>query len=402
MINFKSFYVTEAFLSADLNKALQLIQQELEKKLKTKLYQNPEIQHFENNVSNGFGIMYFLGNTTRAIRFNFSTNNEIVAVDIWSSDSTIPVISIDTKNVNIIHILSDIVEKIKEPVVEDIVMTEATKIVKVNKVTSEKILDSNEVKDAEKLVDKKQYADPKVIFDDLKSLIQLVVSGRKNSLIISGMAGMGKTTEIRNVAKENGLIEGKQYIVYSGSASPLGIYKLLYENNGKLIILDDINVFENSKTVDILKSALDSSKIRSISWISPNTFNASKLDSDEIAKEESKGKVPNIFNFYGKIIFITNIYYKEIDKALLSRSLVCDISLKAKDVIYRLASILPEIAKNNPEATMEKKNILLKYFKELIEQNKLQKDFSPRTYVNGLDIMLSGSNRWRELVERYS
>src|SRR5690606_26420652 len=70
---------------------------------------------------------------------------------------------------------------------------------------------SNEVqiiddKEDKKKLDQIEYADPDVVFDDMKKLLNLVITRKRNSIIISGLAGVGKSFTVEETLKESGLV----------------------------------------------------------------------------------------------------------------------------------------------------------------------------------------------------
>ena len=170
-----------------------------------------------------------------------------------------------------------------------------------------------------------------------------------------------------------------------------------------MIVYDDCDsILKNKDAINMLKAALDTNKERVISWKSKSTFNPDPLETIEIKKLIQKGKLPDHFDFRGRIIFITNIYYKNIDDALLSRSFVIDVTLQAKDVLLRIETILDNIMRDVPEATYDIKKQVLDYFKYLVKNNQLKKPMSIRTFIAGVIIRLSGDENWKRLVRRYA
>lgn len=165
-------------------------------------------------------------------------------------------------------------------------------------------------------------------FDTMERIANGVVSGHISSLIISGSPGVGKTHKLSQIfdqAQKNKQID--DYCFFSGSASALGLYKELYNYSGKndIIVLDDIDkLLYDLEAVSVLKSALDSSKVRRVSW----------LKDSRVLREED---IPNSFDFQGKVVYITNEdFYSRISKrdklaphleAFLSRSSYLDLAI---------------------------------------------------------------------------
>ena len=84
----------------------------------------------------------------------------------------------------------------------------------------------------------------------MEDYLDMAVQG-KASVLIHSRAGLGKTyTTLKK-------LEGKDYKYNSGFASPLALYKELYEHRNKVIVLDDIEgMLKNQVAISILKAAL--------------------------------------------------------------------------------------------------------------------------------------------------
>lgn len=411
-MKFSKFYATEAFTDKDMERASELIKSNLEKRLGVELYQQYGVNKFKNSEGIGQGIRYFIGDTDQAIRFNFN-NNEISSVDIWdkNSDSVSPRVRLETEGESVIKLLSQIIQLIQNPSLKETIevidsqLDEQPEVIKKN--MNVKSI-SNEVqiiddKEDQKKLDQIEYADPDVVFDDMKKLLKLVITRKRNSIIISGLAGVGKSFTVEETLKESGLVKGRDFEIIKGKSTSYALYQSLFENRDKLIVYDDCDsILKNKDAINMLKAALDTNKERVISWKSKSTFNPDPLETIEIKKLIQKGKLPDHFDFRGRIIFITNIYYKNIDDALLSRSFVIDVTLQAKDVLLRIETILDNIMRDVPEATYDIKKQVLDYFKYLVKNNQLKKPMSIRTFIAGVIIRLSGDENWKRLVRRYA
>lgn len=411
-MKFSKFYATEAFTDKDMERASELIKSNLEKRLGVELYQQYGVNKFKNSEGIGQGIRYFIGDTDQAIRFNFN-NNEISSVDIWdkNSDSVSPRVRLETEGESVIKILPQIIQLIQNPSLKETIevidsqLDEQPEVIKKN--MNVKSI-SNEVqiiddKEDQKKLDQIEYADPNVVFDDMRKLLNLVITRKRNSIIISGLAGVGKSFTVEETLKESGLVKGRDFEIIKGKSTSYALYQSLFENRDKLIVYDDCDsILKNKDAINMLKAALDTNKERVISWKSKSTFNPDPLETIEIKKLIQKGKLPDHFDFRGRIIFITNIYYKNIDDALLSRSFVIDVTLQAKDVLLRIETILDNIMRDVPEATYDIKKQVLDYYKYLVKNNQLKKPMSIRTFIAGVVIRLSGDENWKRLVRRYA
>jgi len=162
-------------------------------------------------------------------------------------------------------------------------------------------------------------------FEVLELLVHGLPVTNIKSLVISGAAGIGKTYNVTDIL-EQAERKGQHWGLLGGKCSAFGLYEVLYEyrNEGSILVLDDVAVFENEDQLNILKKALDSTKKRIIDWRS-----GSKLLSDR--------GIPNTFEFKGKVVFLTNTdIFAEILRgtkkaphleAFVSRSCVLDLGI---------------------------------------------------------------------------
>lgn len=215
-------------------------------------------------------------------------------------------------------------------------------------------------------------------FRFLNQLIGLIISDINPSLIISGRGGSGKSYSVLSQIASAGMKEEEDFIIVKGYSTPKGLFRTLFENKDKLVIFDDCDsVLKDKTSINLLKAALDSYSKRIISW------NAEMpADSD----------LPKIFEFSGRIIFISNLAYSEIDQAVKSRSLNIDLHMTTDDNIQRMQEILVDIV---PEASMEVKQDAL----DFITKHKDQcTDLNMRTLIKIIKIRNS-IDAWEELAE---
>jgi hypothetical protein len=198
--------------------------------------------------------------------------------------------------------------------------------------------------------------DPEIMFSNLRNLTKMVAKGLQPSLVVTGMAGMGKTHVVKQTLEEAGLKESTDFVHFKGRATAAGLYITLYENSDKIIVLDDCDsVFKDDDAINILKGALDSYDTRMISYITSRELKDSYLN-----------PVPRSFEFTGKVIFISNISQSKLDDAIKSRSFVQEISMTIDQVFLRMEQLLmkiePKIKREHKEsALLIMKNLHTKY-----------------------------------------
>ena len=119
--------------------------------------------------------------------------------------------------------------------------------------------------------------------------VQMVANGFSTSLICKSRAGLGKTQLTLQILED----EKTPYYHTNTYSTPLALYKLLYHHNGKIIVLDDMEmILENHLSVSILKSALDSGMTKRVVHWHSTTHNLEE--------------VPTSFEFTGKLIMLVN------------------------------------------------------------------------------------------------
>ena len=194
-------------------------------------------------------------------------------------------------------------------------------------------------------------------FSLLEELTLSTALGISPSLIVSGSAGIGKTTEIMNAI--NSLDMGDACKTVKGKVTPLALYKLLYEvrHSGSLLVLDDSDdCWDDETSMNLIKAATDSSDERIISWHSSRRI----YDDDDI-------ELPSDFIFEGSIIFISNLDFYSIAEsnnklaphfnAMISRSFVLDLAMRnSREYLLRIKSILFNDSFGDDDMTMDIKH----------------------------------------------
>lgn len=182
--------------------------------------------------------------------------------------------------------------------------------------------------------------DPEEMFANLERLTKMVGRGIQPSLVITGMAGVGKTHLVKETLTQMGLRESYDFEHFKGKATPAGLYMTLYANSDKIVVLDDCDsIFKDDDAVNILKAALDSYDTRQISYISSKPL-----------KDEFGEPIPSRFEFTGKIIFISNINQSKLDAAIRSRSFVSDISMNTAQMFTRMEQLMESMERSIPIA----------------------------------------------------
>ena len=146
-------------------------------------------------------------------------------------------------------------------------------------------------------------------YQQLNDYVSVLSDSEKiHGLICIGSPSTGKSRQII------GMVDNA--VVVSGHITPLSLYKTIYENSDKTIIIDDpTTLLESQDSVGILLQALQTEKTRIVQWLS--TY-LSKLD--------MLTKTP----FTGKVVIIANSIPKEME-VLLSRCLLRKIAFSFEE-----------------------------------------------------------------------
>ena len=113
----------------------------------------------------------------------------------------------------------------------------------------------------------------------------------KRGLIVTGSGGVGKTKHIEDVLEEEGMIKNVDYFeLGSGNTSAQNLFSMLYDFNGKLVILDDsADMFEGKYNLPLWKLALDPDPRKNFI-----TYNRSIASSDKFYDPYKKDKTGNL------------------------------------------------------------------------------------------------------------
>ena len=161
-----------------------------------------------------------------------------------------------------------------------------------------------------------------------KDYLNMLFEGHIHSVLCHSKAGYGKTYTTIKTLKEL----GKDYIYNSGVTTAVALYKMFYDNNDKVIVLDDIEtIFKDDRIINLLKAALwDVDGKRRISYKS-----TSKTLED----------YPDSFEFTGKLIILANEIQGRNDesyKALMSRCLKYELTYNLQEILDISKNIIHE------------------------------------------------------------
>lgn len=210
-------------------------------------------------------------------------------------------------------------------------------------------------------------------FSFIQNFVELIAKNKLNSFILTGDGGLGKSYSVTNTLNKMGLIEDSiddfgDYIVCKGFSTDKALYRLLFENNGKIIVFDDLdNILKSPISQNLLKAALSDEQRRIISW------NAEFSNNEDL---------PNRFEFTGRCIFISNMSIEQFPQALISRSFCVDLTLSQEEKLERIVEVFKEYKSEFQDEVIEFLSKNLNNIKDLnirsaLNALKLRKDIGP-------------------------
>ncbi len=258
--------------------------------------------------------------------------------------------------------------------------------------------------DSPTVIQNEQTLGDKVLFfeetmGDIYDISRKVAAGAFNSLFISGRAGTGKTFNVEKAMNDEGLIEGEDWVKVSGATSVIMMFKTMYQYRNNVIVFDDADaVFRDENGRNILKAALDTKKVRNISYLKKleMLFDPKDFDNDPQGMYNAieSGKIPNKFDFSGRVIFISNLPKDKADPdgAIRSRSILIDVNPDDATLMERMRIILPHL---------EPRDMPISEKEEIYEFMKKAKDVSMRTFVKAAGFKQAGLKNWERMAQRY-
>lgn len=176
-------------------------------------------------------------------------------------------------------------------------------------------------------------------FAAMELITESAVAGDVRALVVSGPPGLGKSFGISKILER----ENPYHTIVRGYVRPTGLYKILYEYRqpGSVVVFDDADsIFSDEASLNLLKTACDTTKKRVLSWLSETKM-----------EDEGGDRLPTSFEFEGSIVFITNYDFDAMIErgsklaphfaALTSRSMYLDMAMKTKkDYMVRIKQVI--------------------------------------------------------------
>ncbi len=270
---------------------------------------------------------------------------------------------------------------------------------------------------------KVEAKDPNTLFGHMCDLVRLVTRKVKNSLLVYGGPGLGKSYMVFETLKQESKVKDKDWFLIKGRVTTPSLYQTLFlHRDNKIILFDDADsIWKDTEAANILKAALDTYDERTISWYSARTQNVSKLSADEKTAYNERAekslldgtdateydengkevknkttKLPSEFVFESQIIFISNLKYDDFDPAVMTRSVKIDMTLTAEQIFHRIESILDKLGSD--DVPFDEKKKILALLKNRFSSGKID-SVSMRAYLSAEQCYRSGLPNWEDLLE---
>ena len=231
-------------------------------------------------------------------------------------------------------------------------------------------------------------------FGFIEDYVTLLAKGEYVSVIVAGPGGLGKSHTVSAALTKAGLkdisdpeqyevgatLTKNHFRVIKGYSTAKGLFRTLYENrNGTLVFDDCDSVLKDQTAHDILKAALDSYSKRIISW------NGDIRDDD----------LERTFRFNGRIVFISNTPSAMMDQALLTRSLVVDVSMTTEQKVQRMRTLIKS-AGFMADYPMQMKTDAITLIEKVQDEVK---ELSLRTLIQVVKMRKAGGSNWADKAE---
>jgi len=240
-------------------------------------------------------------------------------------------------------------------------------------------------------------------FQILEDMSYAACDGVVRGMVVTGPPGVGKSYGVEQVIREAAMMNkmsggsgntGMRFGMEKGAASPIGLYKLLYDyaEKGSVLVLDDCDsVLWDEVSLNLLKAALDSSPKRVISWRSES-------------RALERAGVPDQFEFKGSIIFITNLKFdktrgkiKDHLDAIMSRCHYLDLTLDTmRDKFLRCKQIVNDGMLQEYMFSKQEQDDLLDY---IFNNRSRIREMSLRMVLKIADLKRMNGNKWERYVE---
>jgi hypothetical protein len=252
-------------------------------------------------------------------------------------------------------------------------------------------------------VDRMNYEEQ---LQSLKTGMKLLMSNATNAMFVGGRGGTGKTQTVEDMLHAAGKTDGEGYFKITGSATPVGIYRILFDHKKDIILFDDSDsALNDQEGRNLFKAAADTKKVRKISWMKGGK---NFVDPDSYDEDADDDTLPRYFEFTGKIIFISNLPLNKLDPdgALQTRGYVLNVdptNEEIYDFMYKIADKIP-LEVNYTLSLEERREVI-----EVLRSRKIaEKKANLRSLVRalntraGIELQNGTKEEWTKFVKLYA
>ena len=238
-------------------------------------------------------------------------------------------------------------------------------------------------------------------FSILDEMAEAVSTSKVRAMIVSGPPGIGKSYGVERALEKQNMFQdiagsSRKFEVVKGAMSAIGLYKKLYEHSGKghVVCFDDCDaILYDDLALNLLKAALDTGKKRTLHW---NTESRTLM---------AEG-MPNSFEFFGGVIFITNIKFDNVKskklqdhlQALQSRCHYLDLTIDSmRDRMLRIRQICGAGMLEKYAMGKEEEDRLVQF---IFDNKHKLREISLRMVLKIADLWKMAPDRYQHLAEQ--
>lgn len=219
-------------------------------------------------------------------------------------------------------------------------------------------------------------------FGGLELVTEAFAKSDVHALVVYGGAGLGKSFQVfRTLARS---LPSDSIVSIIGHTTPLAFYKLLYENQDRTVVLDDVDAKG-------LRSDLFVAMLKAASWSATGARMVAWHSNSKILAQEN---VPASFEFRGKLVLLANSLPDNGEfSAFMSRALVKEVKFGFDDLRKLFSGLAALPFKDSTPA--QRQTVV----SELFSMAKASTEgLSLRTYVKAMELFSWDSVRWKDAM----
>jgi hypothetical protein len=216
----------------------------------------------------------------------------------------------------------------------------------------------------------------------------------------------GKTVTVEKMLHAAGKTDGEGYFKITGSATPSGIYRMMFEHKNDILLFDDSDsALNDQEGRNLFKAAADTNKRRKISWMKGGKSFVDPADYDEEGGDDT---LPRYFDFTGKIIFISNMPLNKLDPdgALRTRGFIINVDPENEELYDFMGKICDKITLDVDYALSKAQR--LEVVEVLRGRKVVSKSVNLRQLVRGMNTMAGilsqggSETEWKKFVKLFA